>query len=478
MSKLWVASSVDASQTFVPDLGNCLSATSRHPNNRRCPLCDKIFPLKRDLERHMVKHTGLKPYPCPYCPFRTTRREHVSNHVKNKHISLYAEYMDFVRARKQRYLDINFNNVGGPGLSNYISCNGYDRFIHTDGEGNNLCLICQYSVKHRRNIYRHILTHTGDKPFRCTSCEFRSSRSDKLKHHIKTKHQNESIIIPDVSVITVNNENLPCRPNVTLHLLPIGDVENPAAPKRSDKKRTASEILQDMLMYGRIAQSSPLETSPPNSSLYKKFFSCHVCGYNTHIKRAHERHILTHTGEKPHKCDYCDFRSNRKDNLLTHVRKKHQNSAMALQLLLQAQENSNSSIINNNSALSLSGSGNINNNDSSTINLNNGNNNSSSSNSSGGGHKHSTRHRNFFDLENCNEFGKYKCPYDHCAYITNRRFPLSRHLLTHTGEKPFRCLHCHYSCSRKDALSSHMARRHPFTLDGSRDQEDFSRILS
>lgn len=76
----------------------------RNPSSRRCDLCDKVFPLKRDLERHMVKHTGLKPYPCPYCPFRTTRREHVSNHVKNKHLALYREYMDFMRAGKQRLL--------------------------------------------------------------------------------------------------------------------------------------------------------------------------------------------------------------------------------------------------------------------------------------------------------------------------------------------------------------------------------------
>ncbi|XP_022661114.1 E3 SUMO-protein ligase EGR2-like [Varroa destructor] len=81
--------------------------------------------------------------------------------------------------------------MGAPGLSNYISCNGYDRLILADAEGNNRCLVCNYTVKHRRNIYRHILTHTGDKPFQCELCSFRSSRSDKLKHHVKTKHFQE-----------------------------------------------------------------------------------------------------------------------------------------------------------------------------------------------------------------------------------------------------------------------------------------------
>lgn len=84
--------------------------------------------------------------------------------------------------------------MGAPGLSNYISCNGYDRLILADAEGNNRCLVCNYTVKHRRNIYRHILTHTGDKPFQCEMCSFRSSRSDKLKHHVKTKHFQECAV--------------------------------------------------------------------------------------------------------------------------------------------------------------------------------------------------------------------------------------------------------------------------------------------
>lgn len=66
----------------------------------------------------MVKHTGLKPYPCPYCPFRTTRREHVSNHVKNKHLDLYIDYIEVARLRKQRYLS-TLTSLRTPGVDSF-----------------------------------------------------------------------------------------------------------------------------------------------------------------------------------------------------------------------------------------------------------------------------------------------------------------------------------------------------------------------
>ena len=51
-----------------------------------------------------------------------------------------------------------------------------------------LCPICSKSMKYKQHVQRHILIHTGEKPYFCNDCNFSSSRSDKLKAHVKLKH--------------------------------------------------------------------------------------------------------------------------------------------------------------------------------------------------------------------------------------------------------------------------------------------------
>lgn len=43
--------------------------------------------------------------------------------------------------------------------------------------------------KHRRSLNRHSKLHTGERKFKCTSCESTFARSDHLKAHIRT-HNN------------------------------------------------------------------------------------------------------------------------------------------------------------------------------------------------------------------------------------------------------------------------------------------------
>lgn len=52
----------------------------------------------------------------------------------------------------------------------------------------------------------------------------------------------------------------------------------------------------------------------------------------------------------------------------------------------------------------------------------------------------------------------HQCPY--CEYSNRRPAHLKRHILTHTGERPFPCLLCDYRCTQKYQLITHMARKH------------------
>nr|XP_027228096.1 zinc finger protein 513-like [Penaeus vannamei] len=60
----------------------------------------------------------------------------------------------------------------------------------------------------------------------------------------------------------------------------------------------------------------------------------------------------------------------------------------------------------------------------------------------------------------------HQCPF--CPYTTIRSTHLTRHICTHTGEKPFGCPHCPFRAAQMDSLKTHI-RTHtgekPFACD-------------
>ena len=53
---------------------------------------------------------------------------------------------------------------------------------------------------------------------------------------------------------------------------------------------------------------------------------------------------------------------------------------------------------------------------------------------------------------------KYGCPF--CSKIMQQPSWLKRHILIHTGEKPFQCKHCVYAAKRNSQLDRHILSKH------------------
>jgi len=61
----------------------------------KCTECLYSTPIKHNFERHFRRHTGERPYGCPYCQHRSTTKQNVISHMHFKHSDM-AIHADLV----------------------------------------------------------------------------------------------------------------------------------------------------------------------------------------------------------------------------------------------------------------------------------------------------------------------------------------------------------------------------------------------
>ncbi|XP_029109569.1 ras-responsive element-binding protein 1 isoform X2 [Scleropages formosus] len=75
----------DDKQRLRPQTKGKKNAYSNSLQKMTCPYCPRVFPWASSLQRHMLTHTGQKPYPCPQCDAFFSTKSNCERHLLRKH---------------------------------------------------------------------------------------------------------------------------------------------------------------------------------------------------------------------------------------------------------------------------------------------------------------------------------------------------------------------------------------------------------
>ena len=195
-----------------------------------CQICNKAFPRKNALDRHVFIHSELKNFACELCSlaFKSNNnlRHHCAVHHENRHYKCKYCYRRFRSSdgRKFHYLKEHNDQIESLGFKLY-PCTYCDHVsatyqlsvqhlsIHVDNKVL-VCSICQrrYATvadlnKHRRKSY-----FNKKKLYRCNICDFSFLFKHKLEMHLSSNKHKKNCRTAGFyldSVITdMNNKNI------------------------------------------------------------------------------------------------------------------------------------------------------------------------------------------------------------------------------------------------------------------------------
>jgi len=250
------------------------------PDNRhQCKVCGYRFKRRRDLERHMTIHTGEKPYKCRFC---------------DKKFRLESAHKMHELRHKGELPQCGV--CGGR-----FVCLVKHMLIHSTDSYKHICSVCQKAFRVAGRLKRHMLTHTGEKPYTCQDCGGRYRSSTYLKKHIRRLHAGDAAQ-ENNHVCSVCGKAFPENALLNIHMR-IHTGEKPYKCETCGKAFAQKAALD----IHRTVHSSEMH------------FVCSTCGKRFKRDCALRRHNLIHTGEQPFECSVCKMRFNQSNSMQRHM---------------------------------------------------------------------------------------------------------------------------------------------------------------
>ncbi|XP_070972658.1 zinc finger protein 770-like [Oncorhynchus clarkii lewisi] len=334
----------------IPMLGSQQSSSrGRMRVNHECPTCSKTFCSPSKLKRHFLTHTGQKPFSCEDCGKTFRQVSHLKTH-------LYASHnISKFQSGRTKQKQINARNINKEmELQCEISVSAPQHLdkletksplpvkveLNTSGTSHFQCSICLKTFSSSIRRRQHYMMHKEVRPFQCRVC----GRAFHLSTHLK-RHQFSHKTL-DESQNTSQVDDHRDAVSKTEHAYQNSD-KGMTTPETNDSKVFELDIIvkpEHWKLNFKVDKNFPVSTlqdltatsyletpvSGQTNSQCKKIrqktknqplnHQCLACLKSFPSPSKLQRHMLTHTGQRPFGCYTCGKKFRQPTHLRIHSR--------------------------------------------------------------------------------------------------------------------------------------------------------------
>lgn len=322
-----------------------------------CSLCGKILGSQASLDRHLLVHSGERPFKCQDCGLAFTTNGNMNRHLRS-------------HRHPKRKLECN-NNVDEPRKKpkaepyacpkcerDFISLHVLESHLEeAHPEWAARCLSCGLVFKSYRvlNLHRFMVHYQPDTPRPDLSfVEFSTEKfpliaeamtrpltssppSDSQKDFFETLDLKKSPIKKEPPEIITNGiiKEEPVEDVKDIEIINSVDITPPDSNCKEveEEQDCFAAELRKMKAKGefpcRLCQAvfPNLRALKGHNRVHlgagNRTFQCNMCLYFDSDKAAVIRHMRTHNGDRPYECSLCNYAFTTKANCERHLRNRH-----------------------------------------------------------------------------------------------------------------------------------------------------------